>query len=111
EPDRAVVELQHPARDAGLGLRRGTERDRREIAIRDVERVLHVEKVAQALGRGTAAVVVRAKPRPGLLLQLEQLVDQQLFLALDVAVDRARAHPGPLTDGPQRRAVEAALLE
>ena len=72
ESDRAVVELEHPARDPGLGLGCGPQRDRRQVPVGDEELVLNIQEIAQTIGRGTISVIGRAEAGPRLLLQLEE---------------------------------------
>ena len=60
--------------------------------------VLGVEEAADALAGRRAARIRAAEARPGLLLEVRQLLDEQLLLAAHVAVDRARPHAGALGD-------------
>ena len=111
QPDRAVVEDQGASRHLRFGTRTRTQCDHREITIGDQQLLLHVEKVADALSGRAHPIVLFAKPLPSRLLDRLQLVDQQLFLALHVAIDGAGTHVRALRDLAQGGTVEALLAE
>ena len=111
QSDRAVVQRQYLSGNPRIGTCHGAQRDQREVAVCRHQLVLDLQEVRDAFARRRAPIVLRTKARPRPLLEGGQLADQQLLLAADVAVDRARPHVGALCDRPQGGPVEAAFAE